>query len=143
MPLPEALKALTDEVQGALIKKEDGYLLEVVLAERKSFLSRKRLVYHARLRIDETRRELTLVERLKETGLGWGAGSEEAGITPGIGVKKETYRVGLAGVRRGTIAEQSDLFGKKYQYRFDFNLLREKIRRVGEADGYTFILRGL
>jgi hypothetical protein len=143
MPLPEALTALTDEIQGSLIEKEDGYLIEVVLAERRSFLSRKRLVYRARLRIDETRRELTLAEHLKETGLGWGAGSEEAGITPGIGFKKDTYRVGLDGVRRGTITEQSDLFGKKYQYRFDFNLLREKIRRVGEADGYTFVLRGL
>ena len=135
MRIQEALAELAGEIQGKLTSDREGYRLEAVLAERKAFLSRRKLVYQARFRIDETARTVTLSERLQETGTGMGFAGD-LGTSAGIGFKKETYRVGLDGVRSGTIEEQFRLFGKKYDYRFSFGPWREKIKQATEAAGF-------
>ncbi|MBI5584983.1 MAG: hypothetical protein HY892_14320 [Deltaproteobacteria bacterium] len=141
MTVKDSLKYLADEIQGEWIEEQDGYRLKAVLAEQKGFLSRKKLVYQARLRIDEGERKIVLVERLQETGVGLSGGSEDPGSSPGFGFKKETYQVGADGGRSGSIEEQSRLFGKKYAYRFEFGAWREKIRQVAEASGFELSCR--
>jgi hypothetical protein len=138
MTIHAVLKLLTEEIQGQWTVDRDGFRLEAVLAERKAFLSRKKLMYQARIRIDETARKAILSERLKETGLGL-AGDLES--TPGIGFKKETYRVGLDGVRSGTIEEQYRLIGTRYVIPFEFGDWREKIRQALESHGFELELR--
>lgn len=127
--MKEALKRHLEVLGGEV--EERGAVIEFtkVLAERRAFLSRKKLVYLARLRVDEKRRELHLTESLTETGRGLAAES-------GVGFKAETYRTGR-GPREGGIAEQSKLFGKVYAYTFDFAAVRGAIERLAHQCGYT------
>ncbi|MEW6216674.1 MAG: hypothetical protein AB1543_03230 [Candidatus Bipolaricaulota bacterium] len=100
-----------------------------VVAERKTFLSRKRLVYRASIRVDEEKREVHLSEFLTETGFG-------LAVESGVGFKTETYRTGR-GPREGGIAEQSKLFGKVYAYTFDHGAIRTAIETLARSHGYT------
>lgn len=66
---------LLDAIQGiaatqglALTEKKGVYTLERVVAERKAFLSRKRLLCRARFRIVEEGKESHFTELLKESG---------------------------------------------------------------------------
>jgi hypothetical protein len=40
--------------------------------------------------------------------------------------------------REGTIEEQSKLFGKDYNYNFDFGAIRNKFKGIAEDFGYAF-----
>src|SRR3990172_3280319 len=87
----------------AQLKQEKGlFTLEYTVAERKAFLSKKKLVYSAKFRIDEDKQEVRFTEMLKESGLGLSSGSSFSGggdldIGSGFGFKKETYSSGLGG----------------------------------------------
>lgn len=110
--------------------------MSFVVAERKSFLSKMKLVYSAKYRVDENKREVRFTESLKESGFGFSGGSDFDN-NPGIGFKKETYRTG-GGARQGVLEEQSDLFGKKYSYSFDFKRIREGIEKKALEAGFAF-----
>ncbi len=127
--LREALREALASLGGEVREKGDAIEFTKVLAERKMFLSRRRLVYRATVRVDEGRREVQLLESLTETGSGLAADS-------GVGVKKETYRIGR-GPREGGIAEQSKLFGKAYAYTFDHGAIRTVIENLARSHGYT------
>ncbi|MFH1609504.1 MAG: hypothetical protein ABID40_02615 [Candidatus Bipolaricaulota bacterium] len=123
--LTELLKGLGGEV------KERGGMVEFtrVLAERRAFLARRKLVYRARLRVDEGARAVHLSESLTETS---------SGLAPesGFGVKTETYKTG-AGPREGDITERAKLFGKTYAYTFDHGAIRKAIEALAQEHGYT------
>ncbi|HOJ51681.1 MAG TPA: hypothetical protein PLT64_03075 [Syntrophales bacterium] len=104
--------------------------VEWVLAERKTFLARKRLVYLAKYRVDEEAKEVRFTEMLKETGAGF---SDSLGLS----FKKEVYRTGKEG-RSGTIEEQSRLLGSSYNYSHDFKAIREKVEEKTKAAGFSF-----
>jgi polar amino acid transport system substrate-binding protein len=53
------------------------------------------------------------------------------------GFKTESYNT-LGGTRTGHIAEQSTLFGKSYQYSFDYQEIRTRVEAVAGANGYRF-----
>lgn len=134
--------SLTDDIRnmaasvGADLKEKKGaYTLRLVVAERKAFLSRKRLEYVARFNVDDSARELRFTEMLKETGSGVSAGEDSS---PGFGFKAETYRTG-AGPRGGSITEQSDYFGKQYTYSYDWGTLRTWFEQAAAAAGYAFV----
>jgi hypothetical protein len=138
----EAMAMLIDEIRRlaegipAALKEEKGeYLLEVTVAERKAFLSRKSLIYSVRFRIDEEKKELRFTEMLRETGSGLSTGNVDT--TPGFGFRKETYKTG-AGPREATIEEQSRLFGARYSYTFDFSRVRRAIEAEAMKAGCTF-----
>ena len=60
-------------------------------------------------------------------------GGSDDDISPGLGFKATKYKSG-AGGREETIEEQSELFGKSYEYRFDFKKIRnqfEELARIG------------
>jgi hypothetical protein len=73
---------------------------------------------------------------LKESGSGVSTGSD-FDSSPGFGFKTETYKTGGSG-REGTIEQQSSLFGKKYEFRFDYRSVRGKIEELAKTEGYNF-----
>lgn len=131
----EAIQTIAATQGLTLTEKKGVYTLERVVAERKSFLCRKKLLYRARFRIVEEKKEVHFTELLKESGFGLSMG--DGGMSPGFGFRKETYKTGL-GPREGTIEEQSTLFGKQYTYIFDFSAVRKAVESAGQAAGYTF-----
>ena len=52
------------------------------------------------------------------------------------GFKKETYRTGGKELSGG-IEEASSLFGKDFEFTWDYAVVRRMIRGVAEAAGYT------
>lgn len=117
-------------------KRGNIFLLDFLVAKRKAFLNIQKLTYSARLRVDEQNKQVKFFEILKETGAGLGSGGADEFGT-GFGFKVE--KAGLKGKEReGTIKEQSVLFGKKYNYEFDFGKVREGIKEIATRFGYSF-----
>ena len=133
--------ALVEEIKGFLgstpakdIKEYRGvYEIFFIIAERKAFLTKQKLEYRAKYRIDDTNRVVKFTEMLKESKSGLSASNN----TPGVGFKSEKYKVG-GKQREETIKEQSNLFGKKYEYKFDFKIIRPKIEEIAQKSGYQF-----
>jgi hypothetical protein len=131
--LLDEVRKFVEGIPATLREKRGVYSVELTVAERKVFLSKKRLTYSARFRIDEEKKELRFTEMLKESSSGVSGG--EGG--PGFGFKKERYKVG-AGPREGSIEEQSELFGAQYSYAFDFSRVRAFIESAAADAGYAF-----
>lgn len=140
MNLLEEIKRIAGEIPAELKEEKGKYVLEFVVAERKSFLSKKKLSYKAQFRIDEEKKELQFTEMLKESGFGASSGDMDD-MNPGFGFKAGTYKVGAGGERSGTIKEQSNLFGKKYEYQFDFGKIRKEIEEKARESGYAFVYK--
>lgn len=135
--------ALTDDIRGMagsigadLREKKGAYTLKLPVAERKVFMSKRKLEYIARFRVDDAAREVRFLEMLKESGSGVSGGGGD--ISPGFGFKTETYRTG-AGPREGNIAEQSNFFGQQYTYSFDWHTIRTWFEQAAQAYGYGFV----
>ena len=126
------------EIYGGDWKEKNAvWIFSATIAERKAFLSKKKLIYTARIKIDDVNKTLKFSEMLIEAGSGLSSGDESDGISPGIGFKVEKYDT-TSGAREGTIAEQSNLFGKKFEYKFDYSEIRSKIKKAAKAVGYKF-----
>lgn len=121
---------------GTLSEKKGIHTLEILVAERKTFLSKKKLTYIAKFRVDDASKELRFTEMLKESGFGLSSG--DSGMSPGFGFKTESYSTGFGKPREGTIEEQSNLFGKQYSYTFDFGRIRGAFETIAGASGYAF-----
>ena len=129
--LVDEIKKFVEGIPATLKEKRGVYSVEFTVAERKVFLSKKKLTYSAKFRVDEDKKELRFTEMLKESGSGMSSGDS------GFGFKKESYRTGT-GPREGTIEEQSKLFGAQYSYTFDFSTVRTFIEEEAVKAGYTF-----
>lgn len=135
--IPE-IKKLADEKAAELKEKKGVWTFKAVVAERKAFLSKKKLEYIAKLRIDDEAKTIRFSEMLKESGSGLQSGSDfDSDMSPGFGFKKEKYKTGM-GPREETIEEQSNLFGQKYNYTFDFKEIRGRIEGIAATNGYGF-----
>ena len=135
MSLPEEIRQFVAD-RGAKLEESNGiFTAALVIAERRAFLTGKKLAYIAKFRIDESAKEVRFTEMLKESG--WGISGGDIDSSPGWGFKVQKYRIG-AGARKGTIKEQSILFGKKYSYSFDFETIRSAIEEKTRAAGFTF-----
>ncbi len=133
--LIDRIKEFVAGLPATLKEKRGVYSLKLTVAERRVFLSKKKLTYSAKFRVDEDAKELRFTEVLVESGSGMSTGDD--GIGPGFGFKKESYRTG-SGPRNGTITEQSKLFGTKYNYTFDFSKIRGAIEKLATDAGYAF-----
>ena len=96
----------------------------------KTFLSKQKLSYEAKFRIDEANKTIKFTEALRE---------DASGMQAGGGFQVETYSTGKSGAREGSIQQQSDQFGKKYSYSFDFKTVRETIESIAQKSGYSFV----
>jgi len=133
MSLLNDIKTYAATIPAGIKEKKGVNELSFIVAERKAFLNRQKLEYTARFRIDDEKKIVKFTEILKESGSGMSTGD----TTPGFGFKKETYNT-TKKERRGSIEEQSILFGKKYEYSYDFKIIREKIRELATKAGYAF-----
>ncbi|MHB1346205.1 MAG: ribonucleoside-triphosphate reductase [Candidatus Humimicrobiaceae bacterium] len=118
--------------------KNDVLWMTYVVAERKAFLSKQKLFYRCRIKIDDNKKALIFFEILSEVGSGLSTGGGfDSEMSSGFGFKAEktTYR---SGGREGTIEEQTVLFGKKYEYNFDYKKIREDVKAIAEKFGYGF-----
>ncbi len=131
--LTEQIRQLALNIPAELVCLNGLYERNFVVAERKAFLTRQKLEYRAKFRIDDGNRLIKFNEQLKESASGLSAGDP----TPGFGFKTESYRI-QGKERLGSIEEQSSLFGKKYNYNFDFKNIRTRIEQMALAAGYDF-----
>ena len=106
-----------------------------MVAEKKSFLSRKKLVYRCVLSLDDTVRTIKFFELLKESGYGLSGAADGAG--PGFSFKKESWNTS-GKERSGTIEEAASLFGEKYSYSFEYAAIRDTIKAAAAEAGYAF-----
>ena len=137
MSINDELKNIVSGIPAKISEKKGIYEFEVTIAERKAFLSKQKLVYSAKYRVDEQNKEVRFTETLKESGAGMSSGSIDSGMSPGFGFKKESYNT-MSGAREGNIEEMSKLFGKKYEYKFDFGAVRKKFESKAKENGYRF-----
>lgn len=146
MALQEDIKQVFSAFPAEFSEKKGVITVEYVVAERKSFLSKKKVTYIAKYRIDQDKKEVRFTEMLKESGSGLSSGGFDDDSPSGFGFKKETYKTGMGG-REGTIEEQSNLLGAKYSYKFDFKAIRgaieKKVRDAGFAFTYQITAIGL
>lgn len=135
--IDEIKKSLEDR-NGKWSEKKGLWDFSTTIAERKAFLSKKKLTYSAKLRIDENTRVVKFSEMLIEAGSGFSSGGDfDSDMSSGFGFKTETYNT-FKGERQGTIEEQSSLFGKDFSYQFDFKEIREKVKGIVEQADYRF-----
>ncbi len=138
MTLLDEIKNYASTIQAEITEKKGVLSLSLVIAERKAFLTKKKLQYTAKLRVDDQLKEIKFTEMLKESGAGLSAGGGFDGeMSSGFGFKKEVYKSGTGG-REGTIEEQSRLLGKDYSYKFDFQEIRKRIEALANSFGYEF-----
>lgn len=137
MSLIEDITKIVNDLPAQLSEKNGIYTFDVLVAERKAFLSKKKLTYNAKFRIDDTTKTIKFTEMLKESGSGFNSGGVDDEMSMGMGFKAETYNT-MSGAREGTIQEQSDLFGKKYTYSFDYAQIRTNIEKKATEHGYVF-----
>ena len=135
----ENIKRVLEPYGGEWKDKKGVWQWSTVIAERKAFLSKKKLTYSARMRFDDGERAIAFSEMLIESGSGLssGGGGFDDGMSSGFGFKTESYNT-TGGARTGHIAEQSNLFGKTYQYSFDYQDIRARVEAVATANGYRF-----
>jgi len=118
--------------------KNDLLRLEYTVAERKSFLSKQRLTYRCKIKIDDDKKMIKFFEILSEVGSGISSGGYDGDdMSPGFGFRAEKAKY-TSGAREGSIEEQSVLFGKKYNYDFDYKKIRQEIKNIADNFGYGF-----
>jgi len=134
----DEIKKSLENRNGKWNEKKGVWDFSTTIAERKAFLSKKKLTYSLKIRIDDGAKIVRFSEMLIEAGSGLSSGGDfDSGMSTGFGFKTESYNT-LSGARQGTIEEQSNLFGKDYSYQFDFKEIRLKVKDVVEKAGYKF-----
>jgi hypothetical protein len=141
MSLKDKIADYAKELDGDMSDKKDVYKLEVLIAERKAFLSKKKLQYIVKFRINDDDKELKFTEMLAESGSGLSSGGGDfdggMGMSAGFGFKTEKFNT-MHGGREGSIEEQSKLFGKDFSYNFDYKEVRAKFESLAKSEGYSF-----
>lgn len=127
MELIDQIKKYAGNLPAEIKENRGIYELEQVVAERKPLLSltTDKLEYHAKFRIDSSQKVLSFTEMLEES----------AGVKLGLRYNN-LASLGLG--RKRTIVEQSTLFGKKYDYKFDSKKIRSKFEEMAKSAGYEF-----
>jgi hypothetical protein len=130
--LIKALEEMAASLGGSLKEKKGVYILEAVLAERKAFLSKKKATYVARFRVDEQAREVRYSERLVASGSGLSGGDA------GVSFSTETYKTG-SGPMEGQIRERIAGLGPKFDLRFDYDQVRQRLEALAQGQGYRLV----
>ncbi len=111
-------------------EKKGAGQITFTVAERKALLSKQKLTYEAKFKVDEKGKILRFTEVLKESSSGMSSG--------GFEYSSGKFKTGKDGRQESLIEQQSQLFGKKYEFAFDFKAIREKIESLAREAGYDF-----
>ena len=134
----EEIKEALESYDGEWKEKNGVWEFSATIAERKAFLSKKKLTYSAKMRIEDGAKVVKFSEILIEAGSGFTSGGDfDDGMSTGFGFKTESYNT-LRGAREGSIEEQSNLFGKKFEYKFDYKEIRSKTEEAAKFADYRF-----
>jgi len=134
----EEIKEALESYDGEWKEKNDVWEFSATIAERKAFLSKKKLTYSAKMRIEDDAKVVKFSEILIEAESGFTSGGDfDNGMSTGFGFKTESYNT-LRGAREGSIEEQSNLFGKKFEYKFDYKEIRSKAEEAAKSADYRF-----
>jgi hypothetical protein len=135
----EEIKKVLGDYEGQWKEKNDVWEFSSIIAERKAFLSSKKLTYSAKMKIDDDAKLVIFSEMLLEAGSGFtsGGGGFDDGMSTGFGFKTESYKT-MSGAREGNIQEQSNLFGKTFEYKFDYKEIRSKVEETVKVSGFEF-----
>jgi hypothetical protein len=134
----EKIKKVLENFSGEWKEKNGLWEFYATIAERKAFLSNKKLTYSAKMRIVEEVKVVKFSEMLREAGSGFTSGGDsDDGMSSGFGFKTESYNT-FRGAREGNIEEQSNLFGKKFEYKFDYKEIRSKVEEAVISADYKF-----
>lgn len=136
MTLIDDIRKYASATDSSLSERDGLFTFEVVVAERKALLAKKKLTYIFKFRIDDHTKELRYTEMLKESGSGLSSGGD-SDATSRFGFKTEKYGTDFRKPREGTIEEQSNLFGKQYSYVFNFSNFRGKMLELAKDHGYA------
>ncbi len=136
--MKKVVEKIAKELEGKVSEKKGIISVEATIAERKAFLSKKKLTYSFQAKINDEDKSVLFSEMLKEAGSGFSSGGGFDGeMSTGFGFKKESYNT-MSGSREGSIEESSKLFGKDYQYKFDYSKVRKEIESAAKEKGYKF-----
>ena len=86
--LIEQIKEFVAGLPATPKEKRGVYSIKLVVAERRVLLSKKKLTYSAKFRVDEGNKELRFTEMLVESGSGMSGGDSDIGT--GFGDRKST-----------------------------------------------------
>lgn len=135
--LLDVIKQSLNQYGGKWSEKKGLWEFSTIIAERKAFLSSKKLTYAMKLRIDEAAKTVRFSEMLMEASSGLSAGGDfDSGMSGGFSFKKESYNTFGGGGRQGSIEEQSKQFGKDFSYKFNYAEIRSKIQAAAESAGF-------
>ncbi|MCK9368416.1 hypothetical protein M0R04_00340 [Candidatus Dojkabacteria bacterium] len=123
------IEKLQEKIEGDWNEKKGVWECKKEIASRKAFLSTKVLNYIAKFRVDEENKEVKFSEMLMEKG---------SGIDGGVGFSSYSYSTSFTKPNQGGIKEQSDLFGKKYEYKFQWGEISKLVESIAKENGYTF-----
>lgn len=129
MDLLQSLQSYAKSIPADFKEKKGSCDLSFKVAERKAFLSKQKLTYQAKFRIDDQEKTVHFAEMLKEAS---------SGMDAGMGFQTTSYSAGKGGQQNSVIEQQSIQFGKKYSYQFDFKTVRGQIERIANESGYKF-----
>ena len=130
MDLIKNMEAYAKSIPAEFKEKKGSCELSFTVAERKAFLSKQKLTYQAKFRVDEKEKFVRFTELLKESS----SGMESQGMS----FSTTSFKTGKGGQQESLIEQQSDFFGKKYDYSFGFREIREKIEALAKEAGYDF-----
>ena len=122
--LAEWLRSKGGEVQ------ETGKMLVFtkILGERRLLFLRQRVVFKARFRLDEEKRELRVHEELWERGAGLARET-------GAGSQKEVCELGKK--REGQISARFSLLSSRFRFEFDHTQFHQELENLAQKFGYT------
>ena len=129
MDLLQSIQAYAKSIPADFKEKKGSCDLSFTVAERKAFLSKQKLTYQAKFRIDDQERIVRFSEILKEAS---------SGMEAGAGFQTTSYSTGKGGQQNSVIEQQSQQFGKKYDYQFDFKTVRGQIEKLTIEAGFSF-----
>lgn len=134
----EEIKKALESFNGEWKEKRGIWEFSAIIAERKAFLSKEKLTYSAKMRIDDDVKAVKFSEMLIEAGSGLvSEGGLDDGMSAGFGFKTESYNT-LRRAREGSIEEQSNLLGKKFEYKFDYKEIRSRAEEAAKSADYRF-----
>ena len=129
MDLLQSIQAYAKTIPADFKEKKGSCDLSFTVAERKAFLSKQKLTYQAKFRVDDKEKTVHFSEMLKEAS---------SGMDAGMGFQTTSFSTGKGGQQNSVIEQQSEQFGKKYDYQFDFKTVRGNIQKLTKESGYGF-----
>ena len=138
MDLRQTITEMGKTVPGQFEPQKDGSArMEAVIAERKAFLSKKKLDLHLPLQGRRAGQRSALLRDAQGIGLRRHKRRGQRRDEHGLRLQEGDLQH-LRERANGSIEEQSKLFGKDYSYKFDFGTFRGAVRKAAEGAGYRF-----